>query len=115
MGRQDTGFRVWDDINRLFTVTFHIDESGRILQCSPLVKRFFTAEDALNGSFFELFSFNRPSAFNGTYDAAKASGGKLFLGFNEAIGFAVRGQILDLSQHGLEGLLFCRCTVVVVD
>ena len=106
MGRQDTGFRVWDDINRLFTVTFHIDESGRILQCSPLVKRFFTAEDALNGSFFELFSFNRPSAFNGTYDAAKASGGKLFLGFNEAIGFAVRGQILDLSQHGLEGLCF---------
>jgi len=106
VGRQDTGFRVWDDINRLFTVTFHIDESGRILQCSPLVKRFFTAEDALNGSFFELFSFNRPSAFNGTYDAAKASGGKLFLGFNEAIGFAVRGQILDLSQHGLEGLCF---------
>ena len=106
MGRQDTGFRVWDDINRLFTVTFHIDDSGRILQCSPLVKRFFTAEDALNGSFFELFSFNRPSAFNGTYDAAKASGGKLFLGFNEAIGFAVRGQILDLSQHGLEGLCF---------
>jgi signal transduction histidine kinase len=106
VGRQDVGSAVWDDINQLFTATFHIDENGRILQCSPLIKRFFSAEGALDGSFFDLFSFNRPSAFKGTYGAAKASAGKLFLGFNEAQGFAIRGQILDLSQHGLEGLCF---------
>ena len=96
----------WNDLNRLFTAVFQIDEQGRIVRSSALVRRFQATDGALESNFFELFDFKRPTAFDGTFAGAKNNKGKLFLAFSESIGLAVRGQMMDFSHHGLAGLCF---------
>lgn len=100
------GQQFWDELNRLFTVVCQIDDRGRMVRGSPLIERFCAANDSPRANFFDTFQFKRPSNFEGTFLAAKRSQGQLFLGFNEQLGFAIRGQMMDFSKHGLKGLCF---------
>ena len=96
----------WEDLNKLFSLVCQIDEQGKTVRVSPLMHRYCGFDERASSPFFELFEFKRPSNFEGSYAAAKQNQGKLFLGVNEALGFAIRGQMLDFSKQGLKGICF---------
>ena len=96
----------WDKVQGLFTLVGQIDSDGALVRASPLLTQKCQPSDTPPIQFFEYFKFKRPTAFDGSVAAAKVAVGELFLGFNEESGFAIRGQILDYSDMGLEGLCF---------
>lgn len=96
----------WEDLNKLFSLVCQVDEQGRTVRVSPLMRRYCGMDEGASGHFFELFQFKRPSNFEGCYAAATQNQGKLFLGVNEELGFAIRGQMLDFSKQGLKGICF---------
>ena len=77
-----------------------------MVRASPLMRRYCGFDERASNPFFEFFQFKRPSDFDGSYAAAKQNQGKLFLGVNEELGFAIRGQMLDFSKQGLKGICF---------
>ena len=96
----------WVQLQKLFTVVGQIDNSGRLVRASPLLARHCDWRAGDNFIFFESFQFKRPTSFDGGFESAKRVVGELFLGFSDELGFAVRGQVQDYSQMGLEGLCF---------
>lgn len=100
----DTEF--WGELNRLFTVTCQLSSDGTILRASDLMisRCRLRADDKVN--FFELFRFKRPTGFKHTAQSARENFGKLFLATNDELNFAIRGQVIDFSAQGLEGLCF---------
>ena len=106
----DSASAFWEEINRLYSVVVQVAEDGQIIRASELFARrcLAASEDASTPapSFFDMFQFKRPTTFGGTFEEAKAAGSALFLGFSEQQEFAIRGQLMDYSRHGLEGLCF---------
>lgn len=98
--------QLWDEIQRLFTLVGQIDRDGALVRASPLLAQKCQLSNTAPIQFFDYFKFKRPTAFDGSLAAAKEAVGELFLGFNEGSGFAIRGQVLDYSEMGLEGLCF---------
>ena len=96
----------WSELTRLFTVVCQVNEAGNILAATPLVQNYCKLEPDQPVNFFELFRFKRPTGFDGSFQSALRYQGTLFLGFNTALGFAIRGQFVDFSHRGLEGLCF---------
>jgi len=96
----------WHDLNHLFTLVCQINERGEIIRSSPLMQRYCGIDDLGASNFFELFEFKRPSKFEGSFAGAVRNQGKLFLGVNEKLGFAIRGQMADFSKQGLKGICF---------
>lgn len=97
---------LWRQLNRLFTVVVQISESGEVLQASPLLKERCHLGANSGANFFNLFKFKRPTSFDGTAAGVRAYHGSLFLGFSTELGFAIRGQFLDFTESGLDGLCF---------
>lgn len=96
----------WVQLQELFTVVGQIDNSGRLVRASPLLARQCDWRAGDDFKFFDSFQFKRPTSFDGGFESAKGVVGELFLGFSEELGFAVRGQVKDYSQMGLDGLCF---------
>ena len=96
----------WLELQKLFTVVAHVNHSGVLVRSSPLLtdQCGWHENEAVN--FFETFTFKRPTPFDGSYAAAQSAVGQLFLGFSDELGFAVRGQVVDYSAMGLDGLCF---------
>lgn len=103
MSQSDT---FWSELQKLFTVVGQIDSSGRLVRASPLLAAQCRWQAQDDFYFFESFSFKRPTSFDGRYESAREAVGQLFLGFNNELGFAVRGQVVDYSGIGLDGLCF---------
>ncbi len=96
----------WNELTRLFTVVCQIDQSGRVIAASRLLKDQCKIARDEPVNFFELFRFKRPTGFDGHYESALRYQGSLFLGFSQPLGFAIRGQFIDFNNRGLEGLCF---------
>ena len=96
----------WVQLLELFTVVGQIDSSGRLVRASPLLAGQCNWCAGDDFKFFDSFKFKRPTSFNGGFESAKSVVGELFLGFSDELGFAVRGQVQDYSQMGLDGLCF---------
>jgi signal transduction histidine kinase/CheY-like chemotaxis protein/HPt (histidine-containing phosphotransfer) domain-containing protein len=98
--------QLWDEVQRLFTLVAQIDSEGTLVRASPLLNRKCRLNDTGPIKFFDYFKFKRPTLFDGSLASAREAIGELFLGFSEESGFAIRGQVLDYSDMGLEGLCF---------
>ena len=98
--------RFWSELNRLFSVVCHLNAAGHVLRSSGLLKQYVGLRDDTQQSFFDLFEFKRPSGFDGTFAHALRHQGQLFLGYSVEHGFAIRGQLLDFTEQGLDGLCF---------
>ena len=96
----------WSELNRLFSVVCQLDSRGHALRSSSLLKQHTGLRDDTQQSFFDLFEFKRPSGFDGSFEHALKHQGQLFLGYSTQHGFAIRGQLLDFTEQGLEGLCF---------
>ena len=96
----------WLELQKLFTVVAHIDRSGALVKASSLLTEKCGWSETEGVKFFEAFTFKRPTPFDGSYASAQRAVGQLFLGFSEKLGFAVRGQVVDYSEMGLDGLCF---------
>lgn len=97
---------VWAELNQLFTVVCQLDERGHIVRASTLLAARCQLDTAQSQRFVDLFQFKRPTALDGSYESIKAAIGQLFLGVNEQYEFAIRGQVIDLGNHGVDGLCF---------
>lgn len=98
--------RFWSELNRLFSVVCHLNAGGHVLRSSSLLKQYVGLRDGAGQRFFDLFEFKRPSGFDGTFAHASRRQGQLFLGYSVEHGFAIRGQLLDFTEQGLDGLCF---------
>ena len=96
----------WDELQNLFTLVGQIDDDGQLVRASPLLAEKCRIERSEHIKFFELFKFKRPTPFNGSMASAREAVGELFLGFSDELGFAIRGQVLDYTEMGIEGLCF---------
>jgi len=96
----------WDELQNLFTLVGQIDREGVLVRASPLLAQKCQLDSAGTIQFFEHFKFKRPTAFNGSLSSARESKGELFLGFSDVLGFAIRGQVIDYTEMGLDGLCF---------
>ena len=96
----------WDELGNLFTLVGQIDDEGVLVRASPLLAQKCELERSEDVKFFELFKFKRPTLFSGSVASAREAVGELFLGFSDELGFAVRGQVLDYTEMGIEGLCF---------
>lgn len=97
---------LWSELNQLFTVVCQLDERGNIVRASTLLTSRCQLDSSPSQRFSDLFQFKRPTGLDGSYESLKAAIGQLFLGVNEKYEFAVRGQIIDLENHGVDGLCF---------
>jgi len=102
----DTSQVFWSELERLFTLVGQVDDNGRLVRASPLLARYVEADRDTGCQFFEAFKFKRPTPFDGSILAAQKAVGRLFLGFSDELGFAVRGQVVDYSRLGIDGLCF---------
>lgn len=98
--------RFWNELNRLFSVVCHLNADGHALRSSSLLKQYVGLRGDTQQSFFDVFEFKRPSGFDGTFEQAARQQGQLFLGYSVEHGFAIRGQLLDFTEQGLDGLCF---------
>ena len=96
----------WDELQNLFTLVGQIDDDGHLVRASPLLAEKCRIDLSQHIKFFELFKFKRPTPFNGSMASAREAVGELFLGFSDELGFAIRGQVLDYTEMGIEGLCF---------
>ena len=96
----------WDELQNLFTLVGQIDDDGQLVRASPLLAEKCRIERSEHIKFFELFQFKRPTPFSGSMASAREAVGELFLGFSDELGFAIRGQVLDYTEMGIEGLCF---------
>ena len=96
----------WDELQNLFTLVGQIDDDGELVRASPLLAEKCQIDLSEHIKFFELFKFKRPTPFNGSMASAREAIGELFLGFSDELGFAIRGQVLDYTEMGIEGLCF---------
>jgi len=96
----------WDELQNLFTLVGQIDHDGGLVRASPLLAQKCHLDLTERIKFFELFKFKRPTPFSGSMASAREAIGELFLGFSDELGFAIRGQVLDYSNMGIEGLCF---------
>jgi len=96
----------WGELQKLFTLVGQIDSDGVLVRASPLLADKCRLDSTSTVKFFEHFKFKRPTLFDGSMVSAKEAVGELFLGFSEDLGFAIRGQIIDYAEMGLEGLCF---------
>ncbi|MDG1013324.1 MAG: ATP-binding protein [Luminiphilus sp.] len=96
----------WDELQGLFTVVGQIDSEGVLVRASPLLAEKCPIDGAGPIKFFEHFKFKRPTPFDGSLVSARGAIGELFLGFSEDLGFAIRGQVMDYTEMGLDGLCF---------
>ena len=96
----------WDELQNLFTLVGQIDDDGQLVRASPLLAEKCRIDLSQHIKFFELFKFKRPTPFNGSMASAREAVGELFLGFSDELGFAIRGQVLDYTEMGIEGLCF---------
>lgn len=96
----------WDELQNLFTLVGQIDDDGELVRASPLLAEKCQIDLSEHIRFFELFKFKRPTPFSGSMASAREAIGELFLGFSDELGFAIRGQVLDYTEMGIEGLCF---------
>ena len=97
---------LWTELTQLFSVVCQIDKSGGIVRASHLLtKRCNLGVDSPQ-IFFETFKFKRPTGIDGSYQSLQGAVGQLFLGASETHQFAIRGQMISLEKHGIEGMCF---------
>ena len=97
---------LWAELNQLFSVVCQLNPDGRIVRASRLLRERCDLDVSNSQNFFETFKFKRPVLIDGSYQSAQAAVGQLFLGFSESHQFAIRGQMIELSKYGVEGLCF---------
>lgn len=85
----------WDVLSPLFTVLIEISQDGETRRVSSFVQERLDRIEQRDFRFFDDFQFKRPARFQGGAKDALATSGRLFLGFNDQLRLAVRGQIIS--------------------
>lgn len=85
----------WELLSSLFTVLIDISGQGETLRVSPFVQERLNRIEQRDLRFFDDFQFKRPARFQGGAKDALATSGRLFLGFNDQLRLAIRGQIIS--------------------
>ena len=94
---------LWRRMNKLFTVIMVLDRELNIVRCSETLLRKLPAV-ANSPRLPELFEIRRPAAIR-TYDDMRSNLDPLYLMVTHDKSFAVRGQVVDLSE--MEGEFLC--------
>lgn len=95
----------WRELSKLFTAVLCIDDEGRVVYASDLIREYLT-DELLGGELFRVFEFQRPRAVR-DMSALRDHLGALFLMKARDGSFAARGQFVEATWEGGPVICFC--------